>query len=200
MPDHGHTVGHGTFCWEQQNGKTTPDPAPQTPWQSCWSQEGVVVCAGLCLHLPHQPQRNQLPITSFWPLIDHSCSLWHHEASEGDLWPPPHIPCLSSSTAGSRAELRAPQPVAPQAWLSRAGPLCSKSPKRKHLETHPLLTWCLCLSGWQNYLLGFHFHRQEVPVKGSGSCPWHPSLAWGCAQGTPKQPLGWDCPGGDGWA
>lgn len=39
---------HPSSCWEKQNGKTTPGPAPQTPWQSCWSQEGVVVLGSAC--------------------------------------------------------------------------------------------------------------------------------------------------------
>lgn len=39
---------HPSSCWEKQNGKTTPGPALQTPWQSCWSQEGVVVLGSAC--------------------------------------------------------------------------------------------------------------------------------------------------------
>lgn len=65
---------HPSSCWEKQNGKTTPGPALQTPWQSCWSQEGVVVLGSACT-FPISPRRHRLPITSFWPLINHSCSL-----------------------------------------------------------------------------------------------------------------------------
>lgn len=56
---------------------------------------------GCACTFPISLQKNQFPITSLWPLVNNSCSLWHDVASEGDLWPPSHPSCFSSSIPGS---------------------------------------------------------------------------------------------------
>lgn len=56
---------------------------------------------GCACTFPISLQKNQLPITSLWALINPSCSLWHDVAREGDLWPPSHTSCFSSSVPGS---------------------------------------------------------------------------------------------------
>lgn len=145
---------------------------------------------GCACIFPISPQKNQLPFTSFLPLISHS--LWHDVASEGDLWPPSHISCFSSSIPESWAELRAPQPVAPQDWALQGCAILQQITKEEASGYSPLLLWWLWLPGWQKYPVGFHFHRQKVPVKGSGSCtPAWLGLLGICAQDSPKQPLGW---------
>lgn len=106
--------------------------------------------------------------------------------------PTPPVPPAAFQGAESPALLHLPQSLGlPSLWhpgTGSPGPFCSKLPKRKHLDTHPLLTWWLWSPGWQKCPVGFHFHRQKVPVKGSGSCTWHPSLVWGCWGSVPRAP------------
>lgn len=103
MPNHGHTVlTQANETWNihpaagsSRMGKPHLILLPKHPGRAAGARRVWCVLGCACT-FPISPQKNQLPITSFLPLVSHSCSLWHHVASE-DLWPPSHISCFSSS-------------------------------------------------------------------------------------------------------
>lgn len=218
-------MGHGVPAQPSGAALTLPEwenhtqSHSQTCRQSCWSREGLV-CAGVCAGSrwqsgaalspsPGAPKGIDFPSPLFGLLINRSCSslgvTWQAKEIYG------HCPASPVSPAVCRGDelpalshlpqsLGSPQRAAPQDRLPRAVPFCSKLPKRKRPDTHHLLTRWLGSPGRQKNLVGFHFHRQKVPIKSPGCCARPPSLAWDCGvcvslPGAPQNSL-W----GGGWS
>lgn len=122
--------------------------------------------------------------------------------------PTPPVPPAAFQGAESPALLHLPQSLGPLSlWhpgTGSPGPFCSKLPKRKHLDTHPPPDVVAVVTRLAKISSGFSLPQAEGSCKRLWELYPAPQPGVGllgiCAQGTPKQPLGWDCPCGDGWS